>query len=129
MLYSRRRIRNFLVCGYHLVRGSAARTRATIQKAPLIGNRIGPAAGNAEMQLAKLSKLTTVEQGVSENNPIRVFVTHMFEEVDDYLRVFEFLESVDRFYYVNVSKPDNVPEEGGQASLWPCSLRMQTTSI
>jgi hypothetical protein len=50
---------------------------------------------------------------VSENNPIRVFVTHIFEESDDYLRVFEFLESVDRFYYVNVSKPENIPSEGG----------------
>jgi len=46
---------------------------------------------------------------VSESNPIRVFVTHAFEESDDYLRVFEFLESVDRFYYLNVSKPENLP--------------------
>jgi len=50
---------------------------------------------------------------VSEQNPIRVFATHSFEESDDYLRVFEFLESVDRFYYVNVSKPENVPTTGG----------------
>ena len=50
---------------------------------------------------------------MSESNPIRVFVTHAFQETDDYLRVFEFLESADRFYYVNVSKPDNVPESGG----------------
>lgn len=50
---------------------------------------------------------------MSENNPIRVFVTHVFEESDDYIRVFEFLESVDRFYYVNVSKPENIPTEGG----------------
>jgi len=54
---------------------------------------------------------------VSESNPIRVFVTHAFEETDDYLRVFEFLESVDRFYYVNVSKPENLPTEGGQEAL------------
>ncbi|MCH9695571.1 MAG: hypothetical protein K0U72_13745 [Gammaproteobacteria bacterium] len=50
---------------------------------------------------------------MSESNPIRVFATHAFEESDDYLRVFEFLESVDRFYYVNVSKPENIPEAGG----------------
>ena len=47
---------------------------------------------------------------MSENNPIRVFATHVFEETIDYLRVFEFLESADRFYYVNVSKPENVPD-------------------
>ncbi len=50
---------------------------------------------------------------MSEDNPIRVFVTHTFSEDGDYLRVFEFLESVDRFFYVNVSKPENVPESGG----------------
>lgn len=50
---------------------------------------------------------------MSENNPIRVFVTHVFEESDDYIRVFEFLESVDRFYYINVSKPENIPSGGG----------------
>jgi hypothetical protein len=54
-----------------------------------------------------------LEHGVSEENPIRVFVTHTFAESDDYLRVFEFLESVDRFFYLNVSKPENVPEQGG----------------
>jgi hypothetical protein len=50
---------------------------------------------------------------VSENKPITVFATHVFEESDDYLRVFEFLEGVDRFYYINVSKPENIPQSGG----------------
>lgn len=50
---------------------------------------------------------------MSESNPIRVFVSHSFSESDDYLRVFEFLESVDRFFYLNSSKPENVPESGG----------------
>lgn len=50
---------------------------------------------------------------MSEKNPIAVFATHAFEESDDYLRLFEFLESVDRFYYVNVSKPENIPTTGG----------------
>ncbi len=50
---------------------------------------------------------------MSENNPIRLFVSHLFEADADYLRVFEFLESVDRFYYVNSSNPDNIPDSGG----------------
>ena len=50
---------------------------------------------------------------MSESNPIRVFATHNFSESDDYLRVFEFLESVDRFYYLNVSQPENLPTTGG----------------
>lgn len=50
---------------------------------------------------------------MSEDNPIRVFVTHAFDESDDYLRIFEFLECVDRFYYLNVSKPEDAPQTGG----------------
>jgi hypothetical protein len=50
---------------------------------------------------------------VSENDPIRVFVTHTFAETDDYLRVFEFLEAKEHFFYLNVSKPENVPTSGG----------------
>ena len=53
---------------------------------------------------------------MSENNPIRVFVTHGFSESENYLRIFEFLESVDRFYYVNVSRPD-APVEGGMEGI------------
>lgn len=54
---------------------------------------------------------------MAENNPITVFATHAFEESDDYLRVFEFLESVDGFYYINVSKPENVPTTGGMQAI------------
>lgn len=50
---------------------------------------------------------------MSEQNPIRVFVTHAFNETDDYLRFFEFLECVDRFYYLNVSRPEEAPTSGG----------------
>lgn len=50
---------------------------------------------------------------MSEDNPIRVFVTHNFQEADDYYRIFEFLESMERFFYLNVSKPENMPETGG----------------
>ena len=50
---------------------------------------------------------------MTEDNPIRMFVTHNFVEDDDYLRVFEFLEGVDRFFYMNCSKPENVPGSGG----------------
>lgn len=52
-----------------------------------------------------------------ENNPIRVFVTHSFSEDEDYLRFFEFLEGVDRFFYVNCSKPQNVPASGGMDAI------------
>lgn len=54
---------------------------------------------------------------MSEKNPIRVFVTHTFEESDDYFRIFEFLESMDNFFYLNESKPENVPVQGGIESI------------
>jgi len=54
-----------------------------------------------------------MERAVAKDNPIRVFVTHTFRETEDYLRVFEFLASVDSFFYLNTSKPENVPDSGG----------------
>lgn len=42
-----------------------------------------------------------------------MYVTHSFQESDDYLRVFEFLESMERFFYLNCSKPEMMPGEGG----------------
>jgi hypothetical protein len=38
-------------------------------------------------------------------NPIRLFVTHSWEENDDYTRVFEYLEATGTFYYINTSQP------------------------
>ena len=38
-------------------------------------------------------------------NPIRLFVTHAWEENDDYSRVFEYLEAPGTFYYQNSSQP------------------------
>lgn len=50
---------------------------------------------------------------MSEKDPIRVFVSHLFEADVDYLRVFEYMESRDRFFYVNTAKPDDMPTEPG----------------
>ena len=49
---------------------------------------------------------------MSQQNPIRVFVTHAWEESDDYQRIFEYLESARNFYYRNTSAPDNAPSGG-----------------
>lgn len=54
---------------------------------------------------------------MSENNPIRVFAMHAFEESVDYLRLFEFLENVENFYYINISKPENIPKAGGMQAI------------
>jgi hypothetical protein len=43
---------------------------------------------------------------ISQQNPVRVFVAHGFQRSDDYLRVFEYLESSHNFYYVNCGVPD-----------------------
>lgn len=49
---------------------------------------------------------------MSDASPIRVFVSHLFEKHPDYLRVFEYLESRERFLYLNVSNPDHMPGGG-----------------
>jgi len=41
----------------------------------------------------------------TRDDPIRLFVTHSWEENDDYTRVFEYLEAPGTFYYVNTSQP------------------------
>ena len=54
---------------------------------------------------------------MSEDNPIRVFVTHMFSDHPDYHRVFEYLESASNFFYKNCSLPDDMPAAGGQEAI------------
>jgi len=54
---------------------------------------------------------------VSENDPFRVFVTHVFQENEDYQRVFEYLESRDNFFYKNLSDPENMPSGGGNETV------------
>lgn len=52
---------------------------------------------------------------MSEENPIRIFVTHAFASHPDYHRVFEYLESSPNFFYVNCSSPDHPPGGGKEA--------------
>jgi hypothetical protein len=54
---------------------------------------------------------------MSQQNPIRVFVTHCWQDSDDYLRVFEYLESSRNFYYRNTSTPDKPPSAGDTESV------------
>jgi hypothetical protein len=51
---------------------------------------------------------------MSQRDPIRVFVTHAWEDSDDYVRVFEYLESARNFYYRSLSTPDLAPSVGTQ---------------
>lgn len=50
---------------------------------------------------------------MSEENPYRVFVTHVFQDDEDYQRVFEYLESRDQFFYLTSSDLAKMPESGG----------------
>lgn len=43
---------------------------------------------------------------ISQQNPVKIFVAHAFESNEDYLRVFEYLESSHNFFYLNCSSPD-----------------------
>src|SRR5262249_27092885 len=52
---------------------------------------------------------------MSQANPVRLFVTHLWEDSDDYLRVFEYLESARNFFYRNTSKPELRPQGDKEA--------------
>ena len=46
---------------------------------------------------------------MTENNPIRLFVTHLYAPDETYFRVFEYLESQPNFYYTNLATPEKLP--------------------
>src|ERR1044072_8858914 len=52
---------------------------------------------------------------MSQNNPIRLFITHAWDTSDVYLRIFEYLESARNFFYKNLSAPDRAPAGGKEA--------------
>ncbi len=54
---------------------------------------------------------------MSAKNPIRVYVTHAFDNHVDYHRIFEYLETLPNFFYRNCSVPDHPPQTGGKESL------------
>jgi hypothetical protein len=64
---------------------------------------------------------------MSQANPVRLFVTHAWENSDDYLRVFEYLESARSFFYKNYSTPDKRPS--GDREALREDLRRQITPV
>jgi hypothetical protein len=64
---------------------------------------------------------------MSQANPIRLFVTHAWEPSDDYLRVFEYLESARNFFYRNYSTPEQRP--GGDKEALREELRRQIAPV
>src|SRR5262244_2874573 len=64
---------------------------------------------------------------MSQANPLRLFVTHAWETSDDYLRVFEYLESARNFFYRNYSAPEQRPV--GDKETPKEDLRKQIVSV
>ena len=62
---------------------------------------------------------------VTQKNPIRLFVCHVWTEDDDYHRIFEYIESTANFFYRNTSTPDVRPT--GDKEAQRDSLRKQIT--
>jgi hypothetical protein len=54
---------------------------------------------------------------MSQDNPIRLFVSHVFAPDDDYFRVFEYLESAVNFFYRNLAAPEKTPRKLDRESL------------
>lgn len=64
---------------------------------------------------------------MSQANPVRLFVTHAWAQSDDYLRVFEYLESARNFFYQNFATPDKPP--GGDREALKEDLRKQIVPV
>ncbi len=65
---------------------------------------------------------------MSEKDPIRLFITHCFNEHEEYSRVFEYLESRDNFYYFNYSDPEVRPEPSSTEALQE-AIRQQLKNV
>jgi hypothetical protein len=52
---------------------------------------------------------------ITQKNPIRLFVCHVWVEDDDYHRIFEYVESSPNFFYRNTSTPDARPSGDKEA--------------
>ena len=60
---------------------------------------------------------------ITQQNPIRLFVCHVWVEDEDYHRIFEYVESSPNFFYRNTSTPDVRP--AGDKEALRESLRKQ----
>ena len=54
---------------------------------------------------------------MSESNPIRLFVSHLYAPDETYFRVFEYLESTPNFFYLNLATPDRPPRSKEKEAL------------
>ena len=52
---------------------------------------------------------------ISQHNPVKLFVSHVFEPADDYFRIFEYLESSRNFFYLNCGNLERLPPGGREA--------------
>jgi hypothetical protein len=82
-----------------------------------------PAARCARLTRTTPPTVLTIAKAMSQANPIKLFVTHGWDNSDDYLRVFEYLESANNFFYKNTSTPDQMPV--GDREVLRESLRKQ----
>ena len=54
---------------------------------------------------------------MSENDPYRIYIAHLFQSNEDYQRVIEYLETRENFFYLNSSNPDGMPSAGGSEAI------------
>ncbi len=66
---------------------------------------------------------------MSEDNPIRIYVSHVWQSDDDYQRVFEYLESARNFFYKNCSDPDSDPGPDKEAMRRSLRSQMEKSEV
>lgn len=52
---------------------------------------------------------------MSESNPIRLYAVHGWQQDEDYVRLFEYIESADNFFYRSLSDPNAQSPQGDGA--------------
>ena len=98
-----------------LSRGGAACVQLRAAALCASGDACGQAWGGGQGPFPLRTPLCQTWPVMSQANPLRLFVTHVWETSDDYLRVFEYLESARNFFYRNFSTPDRRPSGDKEA--------------
>lgn len=66
---------------------------------------------------------------MSQENPYKIFVTHTWEESDDYLRFFDYVSDIESFFYENVSDPSRYPGSSVDSIQTELNLQMKPAEV
>lgn len=66
---------------------------------------------------------------MSEKDPIRLFVSHVWDESDDYLRFFDYVSDIETFVYTNLSEPGSFPGSSVESIQTELNRQMKNAEV